>query len=253
VHVTEARRRAYHVKGRVGDLVRPNRRALARTRWGLARHYLRGVGIEIGALDKPLRLPRSASVGYVDRMAVPDLREHYPELTRAPLVDVDIVDDGERLGSVANESVDFVIANHFYEHCEDPIGTLAHHARVTRPGGRLFIAIPDKRFTFDVERPVTPLEHVIRDHDDGPGWSRSDHYDEWAHEVSRILNNIPDDLLETEARTLQDTGYSIHFHVWTPVAWLQLVSYCACERGVPVEVLAAQQNGHEFITVLARV
>jgi SAM-dependent methyltransferase len=253
VQVAEARRRAYHVKGRVGDLVRPNRRAIARTRWRLARRHLRGTGLEIGALDKPLRLPGSATVSYVDRMAVPDLREHYPELVKAPLVNVDVVDDGERLGSVASETVDFVIANHFFEHCEDPIGTLAHHARVTRPGGRLFIAIPDKRFTFDHARPVTALEHVIRDHDEGPEWSRSGHYDEWAREVSRVLNHIPDDLLQTEARTLEETGYSIHFHVWTPVAWLQLLSHCACDRWVPVEVLAAEQNGHEFITVLARV
>ena len=60
-----------------------------------------------------------------------------------------------------------------------------------------------------------------------PDGSRSEHYDEWAHEVSRVLNNVPEDMLEEEARTLEESGYSIHFHVWTPIAWLELLSYCA--------------------------
>lgn len=240
------------VKQRIGDVVRRDRRENARARWRLARRHLRGTGLEIGALHKPLRVPRGARVRYVDRFDVPHLREHYPELADLPLVPVDVVDDGERLETIADESVDFVIANHFYEHCEDPIGTLEQHARVIRPGGTLYVAIPDKRFTFDKPRPVTSLDHVARDRDEGPAWSRTAHYQEWSREVNSVLNGTPDDKVDETSRVLEETGYSIHFHVWTPVAWLELVSHCARQRGVPLEVLAAEQNAGEFITVLAR-
>jgi ferredoxin len=36
-------------------------------------------------------------------------------------VEVDVVDDGERLESFADASLDFVVSSHFLEHCQDPI------------------------------------------------------------------------------------------------------------------------------------
>ena len=86
-----------------------------------------------------------------------------------PLVEPDIIDDGEKLTTLAPQSQDFVIASHFLEHCQDPIGTLKAIFRVIKPGGMLYLALPDKRYTFDRERPVTPLDHLWTDHRTGPG------------------------------------------------------------------------------------
>src|SRR5437763_15908927 len=61
-----------------------------RRRVALARLYLRGEGIEIGALHNPLPLPRRAKARYVDRLSVADLRRQYPDLRDKPLVKVDI-------------------------------------------------------------------------------------------------------------------------------------------------------------------
>src|SRR5437588_12306604 len=78
----------------------------------LSSFYLQGHGLEVGALHQPLELTSKASVQYVDRLSVADLRKHYPELNSVNLVDVDIIDDGERLTTVANDSQDFIVANH---------------------------------------------------------------------------------------------------------------------------------------------
>src|SRR6059036_2532729 len=85
----------------------------------IASTYLRGDGLEIGALHNPLKVPPAARVKYVDRMCVADLRREYPELSGKHLVDVDILDDGETLASIGDGTQDFVIANHFIEHCEN--------------------------------------------------------------------------------------------------------------------------------------
>ena len=103
----------------------------------------------------------------MDRMTVPELRKHYPELDDQDLAPVDVVDDGETLSMIEPESVDFIVANHFLEHCEDPIRTITTHLGKLRPGGVLFYAVPDKRYTFDFRRPRTPLSHLIADHEDG--------------------------------------------------------------------------------------
>src|SRR5207244_3598621 len=121
---------------------------------------------EIGALDFPLRLPRGARVRYVDHLDEAGLREAHAQTLRAgrPLVVPDIVDDGERLASFADCSLDFVVANHMLEHVEDPIGTLETQLRVLRPRGVLYLAVPDARTSFDACRPLTTVEHLLRDH-----------------------------------------------------------------------------------------
>lgn len=104
----------------------------------LASRFLSGEGLEIGGLHGPLEVPEHARVRYVDRLPVEELRRHYPELDDNELVRVDVIDDGERLTTIPDESQDFIVANGFLEHCEDPIGTIATHLRKVKPGGVLF-------------------------------------------------------------------------------------------------------------------
>jgi SAM-dependent methyltransferase len=145
-----------------------------------ATRYLSGQGVEIGALNAPLALPPSLSVRYVDRMPVSELRRQYPELKGTELVEPDLLDDGERLSKLADQSQDFVIANHFLEHCENPILAVINMFRVLRTGGTLYLAIPDMRYTFDRHRRVTPIEHLVQDFQRGPEQSRVQHFEEFA-------------------------------------------------------------------------
>jgi SAM-dependent methyltransferase len=217
------------------------------SRESLACTYLRGSGLEIGALHSPLRVPAAARVTYVDRLTVQELRQHYPELRDLPLVAADIVDDGERLGTIGDESQDFVIANHFIEHCEDPIGTIETFRRVLRAGGIVYLAVPDKRFTFDRNRPLTTLDHLLADHRQGPAMSRREHLEEWARVVG---GQTEEGKLQTHVEHLDRTGYSIHFHVWTVASWLELMVAVHGSLGLEVEaVLSASQ---ECITILRK-
>ena len=183
----------------------------------IARAYLRGDGIEIGALDKPLQVPRHARVRYLDRMPVRQLATHYAEVGAHRMIEPDIIDNGETLASLADGTQDFVIANHFLEHCQNPIGALINMLRVLKPGGILYFAIPDKRVTFDVDRPLTPIAHLVRDFEEGPEWSRRGHFEEW---VLLVRKTAPGQA-EAEVRFLMDIDYSIHFHVWTHETMLQ--------------------------------
>jgi SAM-dependent methyltransferase len=226
----------------------PDRQEVRRTRVRLAKRFLRGDGLEIGALHLPLPMPRGARARYVDRMTKDELVREYPELEGHALVDVDVVDDGERLATVPDGSVDFVVANHFLEHTEDPIGTLAQHTRVLRPGGVLYLANPDPRATFDEARPLTTIEHLAADHREGPQRSRDAHYEEWV----RLVERAPEAEVAARARELRDASYSIHFHVWTPAVFAELVEHCAREEQIPLELEALVPVRHEFIAVLRK-
>lgn len=222
------------------------------TRRDLAAELLRGAGIEIGALHFPITLPPGVSIRYVDRMTVPELRAHYPELDGQDLVPVDVVDNGEVLSTIESESLDFIVANHFLEHCEDPIGTITSHLAKLRAGGVLFYAVPDKRYTFDFRRPPTPLSHVIADHEDGGERSRRDHYLDWVRLVYPGDQGPPDEESAiAHAAHLDATSYSIHFHVWTQGDLLELMLHCRTQLG-SFEIEAFRRHGMENLVVLRK-
>jgi SAM-dependent methyltransferase len=224
----------------------PDFRAVRRK---LAGRYLRGDGLELGALHEPLEAPPGARVRYVDRLPAEELRHHYPELAERALVPVDVVDDGERLASIPDASVDFVIANHFLEHCEDPIAAIGTFLRVARPGGVVYLAVPDKRHSFDARRTITPLDHLAADHDRGPEASRRDHYLDWARHVLDRSGGEAED----EANRLMAARYSIHFHVWTRRSFLDFLRWCRDDRRMPFRIERTAANRVEVIAVLRKV
>jgi SAM-dependent methyltransferase len=242
------RRKLEKLKQAAREVVISKERRHVGVRRRLAGQYLSGSGLEIGALHIPLRAPRKASVQYVDRFEVAELRRHYPELDGYDLVAPDIIDDGEALATVAAGSMDFIIANHMIEHCEDPIGTLQNMLGVLKPGGVIYMAVPDCRFTFDRDRERTTLAHLLRDHAVGPAGSRRGHYEEWAQHI----DGAEDDEIPVRAAELELESYSIHYHVFTPANFLALLVHCRTELGLPLEVEALERNDHEFIVILSR-
>jgi SAM-dependent methyltransferase len=242
--VAVARVRLRRARRRLRDAVVGSDPDVRTVREDLALRHLRGSGLEIGALDFPLRVPAGARVRYVDRKPNEGLREDFPELAGHDFVPVDVVDDATTLATIADETQDFVIASHVIEHLQDPIGALRAWVRVLRPGGVLWLAVPDRRQTFDHKRPPTPLDHVIRDHEEGPEASRRGHYEEWA----RLVNDLDEEHVAEYVDGLVAEGASIHFHVWELDGLVELLLHA-----VPgADLVHVQSNGHENLAVLVR-
>jgi predicted SAM-dependent methyltransferase len=224
------------------DLVRSAPPRWEATRDDLAFRYLRGDGIEIGALYRPQRVPPGARVRYVDHASEADLYRIYPEhdWVKAP----DVVDEGEKLTKFGDESVDFVIANHMLEHVEDPVAALHTFLRVVRPGGIVFVTLPDARHSFDQRRARTTVDHILRDHRDGPAVSRDEHYAEWAH----VIEGLQGDALDRRVAEYAAQGTRNHFHVWELDSFLELV----IGLRLPVDIEAAQATEVEFAVILRK-
>jgi len=213
----------------------------------LAMRYLKGEGIEIGALHNPVFLGPFARAKYVDRMSVKDLVLEYQELRGLDLVEPDIVDNGEVLSKVSPNSVDFIIANHFIEHCEDPIRTIKNFSIKLKNNGILYLAVPDKRFTFDKERESTPYEHLVLDHESGPEISRRNHYLDWAncfHEKASV---------ETIANSLMEREHSIHFHVWMKIEFANFLIKMIDSYKLPLKVIDSISVGDEGIFIVRKI
>jgi SAM-dependent methyltransferase len=163
-------------------------------------------------------------------------------------VEVDVVSDGEKLSEFDAGSFDFVIANHFLEHCENPIAAVESFLRVLKPGGIVYLAVPDKRYTFDAGRAITGLQHLIRDYREGPGWSRDEHFREWRALVELEFRNDPQRSMET----LTCQSYSIHFHVWTSVEILEIIVYLKRNLDFGFELEKFIRGKSEIVAILRK-
>lgn len=211
--------------------------------------YLKGKGIEVGALSLPLLTKKSATVKYVDRMPIEKLREHYPNLSNYRMVHPHIIDNGEELYSIEVGSKDFVIANHFLEHCENPIFTLKNLFRVLKKDGLLYIAIPNKEQSFDRNREVTPFQHIVDDYTLGPEKMRKHHYIDWVKNV----NNITEEhVIKTRVSELMKINFSIHYHVWDDNAFLEFISKANAILGNIYNIELFTRNNAEFIVILRK-
>ena len=211
---------------------------------------LRGRGIEIGALWRKFPVPSRATVYYVDRLPNDDLRDHYAEINNVVLPDV--VADAMRL-PFPSGSLDFVIASHVLEHLPFPLAAMRHWYDVLQPGGVLLLKIPDKRYTFDVRRQRTPLQHLIEE-DRAGALDKQAHFEDWVeHVVGRPRATIA---FEQEVRHLLASDYSIHYHVWTDADIAEIVEHCRSAMGLrwrPIVFWKAHFYRKECVVMLERI
>jgi predicted SAM-dependent methyltransferase len=208
----------------------------------LARRFLRGDGIEIGALHGPLPLPPEAHVRYVDRLTLAEARVHYRELASVPLVDPSIIAEADALTQLGRASQDFVVCNHVLEHTRDPIGALREWLRVLRPGGHLYVSIPDRSNHHDQHRAVTELSHLLEDHRQ-PKERRAaadrSHFFDWASSAHR--DDMTPEQRRAHAEQLIATGYSIHYHVFDGRLFERVLSEATLDRP-DIQLVELQEN-----------
>jgi SAM-dependent methyltransferase len=130
------------------------------------------VGLEIGPLANPTIRKDQGSVKYVDVASAEELKVKYsgnqqmqPRLDH--IVEVDyILREDQTLPELVNEDApfDYVLAAHVIEHVPDTIGWLAEMSAILKPGGILSLVVPDRRFTFDVNRRNTDIGDLVDAH-----------------------------------------------------------------------------------------
>ena len=126
-------------------------------------------GLEIGPLAAPRVRKDEGDIFYVDHTDAEGLRSKYAtnsvlKDSLDQIVEIDRV-IGDGLGireAVADRApFDYVIASHLIEHIPDPVTWLSDIASVLRPRGILSLVIPDKRFTFDINRRTTEIGDLV--------------------------------------------------------------------------------------------
>lgn len=126
------------------------------------------VGLEIGPLDKPL-VKRSGGrrifyCDYARREVLASKSSADPNVTVAEIPEIDFVASPLSTATFGGQRFDYVIASHVIEHVPDLIGWLNVLLEILSPGGRIVLAVPDRRYTFDYLRPLSTVGAILEAH-----------------------------------------------------------------------------------------
>jgi hypothetical protein len=120
--------------------------------------------LEIGPLHAPICRRPASDVKYLDAFTTQELRDHYtsdPNVDAAAIVDVDYVWRGERYEALIRERFDSVVTSHNIEHMPCLVDFLDNLEAVLKPGGKVYLAIPDKRYCFDHYKSESSISDVL--------------------------------------------------------------------------------------------
>ncbi|RVD19618.1 class I SAM-dependent methyltransferase [Mesorhizobium sp. M4B.F.Ca.ET.017.02.2.1] len=225
-----------------------------RLRNSYAARHLEGHGMEIGAQYVPTAVNVGATVEYVDVLSNAELVARY-KLPAAGLVPLAHVIDGHDLGVYADGSLDFLIANHVLEHFDNPLKGVIEWFRTIRPGGHLFITLPNFRGNcFDYERTPERANHFLLDYTYPAGREAGNrlHYEDMA----KSLLHLPQD--DPRVQSMVDKwiadGDRHHYHVWDETALRDLMAIAAKEMNCCLELVdgAFLRNGFELLAVIKK-
>jgi SAM-dependent methyltransferase len=225
----------------------PEEVATRATRRALAHTFIRGEGIEVGGGNRPVLLPEGVKCHYGDIRGAEALEAYFKEKIPVPSFL-----DAQTLVGVADDTLDFVISAHVIEHLPDALGSARNSLRVLKKGGIFFLALPDKRFTFDQNRPVTSLAHVIGDEKDGGKSTMLDAYKEWAVICHDWGSSKPtEEQIDQQARAWLPENADLHFHVWDDLAFRAMIAHICDNMGA--EALAIVPVMNENIAILRKM
>jgi predicted SAM-dependent methyltransferase len=135
--------------------------------------------------------------------------------------------DAVQLSRIEDEQYEFVLSSHVLEHVANPIRALIEWRRVLKIGGALLIIVPDRRYTYDRNRPLTTFDHILEDYLNKVQEDDSTHLEEIVklHDLSK--DSTVDSFESHRERTLNNKNTRIaHHHTFDMQLIRDLTSYC---------------------------
>ena len=204
-------------------------------------------------------------------------REKYkddPAVNIDEIVETDYLWGKQTLPELVNGRLfDYVIASHVIEHVPNMLGWMREIASVLKDDGILSLAIPDKRYTFDIKRDLTSLGTLVESYlldkrRPGPrdifdqvslatkldmvlAWNEGVNMDALEHHGS-----LQEALDEVKENLLTDEYDDVHVNILTPASFLSILEQ-ASQLGLfdfaVVDFYDTAHSSHEFLVSLQRL
>ena len=134
--------------------------------------------------------------------------------------------DATDLSQIKDKTYDFVLSCHSLEHIANPIKALNEWIRIIRDDGYVLMIMPHKDRTFDNKRPVTTLDHMVSDFEQGTTEDDSTHFEDAIK-----LHDLSEDPGVKDYETLVERiknnidNRCLHHHVFNTPVLLKLLDF----------------------------
>jgi SAM-dependent methyltransferase len=214
-----------------------------------------GNGLEIGALGEPAGLPGGAAVQYFDALTQDQAAALFREIPREKLVKVGFIGDldNDGLDQFRDGTFDFVVMNHVLEHVANPVKAIREVFRICRRGGIVILAVPDKDYTFDRGRELTPWEHLWSDYVNDVRESGDDHYESFLRSAAPHVFSEPPENLKIHIQLSRNRRE--HAHVWNSKSFESFLRDCFRSLGIDASFRyksVASENSIEYFCALEK-
>ena len=140
---------------------------------------------------------------------------------------VDYLLDATNLKFAKDNSIDFIVSSHLLEHISNPIKAILEWKRVLRNKGIIYLAVPNKKYTFDHKRNRTTLNHLIDDF-------KNNTPPEDTTYIEEFIQNYDEDMgvqnrEELRSFIQENIQTNIHHHVWIGKDLKELFNYLGLE------------------------
>lgn len=136
------------------------------------------------------------------------------------------INDGSDLSSITDGTYEVILSCHSIEHFANPIKALKEWSRVLTPQGFMLLVVPHRDGTFDHNRPITMLSHLIQDYEMNVPESDETHFEEVIslHDIS--LDKGVANKEELITRTMDNIhNRCVHHHVFNTPLVVELADY----------------------------
>ena len=160
------------------------------------------------------------------------------------------------------ETYDYIVSSHNFEHLPNPIKFLKACGRVLKKNGLLSMAIPNKRFTFDIARPLSSFADFYRafheNYERPDPWTIFDFQSSFANDVpiSTKTNGTPvyansltttfNELIDRLSNNADQSYQDAHCWVFTPESFMSIILNCMILRLTPLSLTHVEDAGFEF-------
>jgi len=134
------------------------------------------------------------------------------------------IGEASEMTEIQSSAYDFLLASHVLEHIANPLKALCTWIRVVGPEGTIVIVVPHRDGTFDHRRPITSLEHIVKNFAENVTENDQTHLQEILklHDLSRDPGAGTRDAFIERAKNNNEYR-SLHHHVFNTELVLKLV------------------------------
>jgi predicted SAM-dependent methyltransferase len=131
------------------------------------------------------------------------------------------------LENIPSESYDFLLSCHSLEHVANPVKALKNWHRVLKRSGKIILILPDKNYTFDIQRPYTTFEHLLDDFNNDVDEHDDTHFEEILQLHKIEMDSGTNNFEELKSRTKNNfVNRCVHHHVYDLPLLEKLLTHC---------------------------